>query len=123
MEISSQKFLPVTPGKQSARRTDTSTFRQQENSKAEGNREEKASTPRQEVIPRSPQPELDYRQLVLRSRSQQFNNGQNNAEQVDAYRVGGESHRVQQALGAYRDTQSIQQDEHSELMPRLDNYV
>lgn len=65
-------------------------------------------------------PELDYRQLLQQARQQQAGGQQQKPR--EAYRVGGESYRVQQALGHYRDNANWQ-EEGNELLPRVDDYV
>ena len=121
MEISSNSTPVISQTRQPQGRADEVTqFKQQQaEQKKRENQGELLSTTQPQADESA---QLDYRQLVLQARRQQVGAGQQPPPDTEAYRVGAEPLKVQQALGAYRDN-AESEDGHAELMPRVDGYV
>ena len=120
MQISANKLLPYAPAPQRLERIGAKEEFQREGLKGEG-REESAGQvpPLRESQPPSDEATLDYRQLVLQARYRRAGAEQWGNAEREAHRIGGETHRVQRALGAYRNNTG-EVDEGGELLPRLD---
>ncbi len=123
MEISS-KLLPYQPvPNQTSRPGETVPLKQRSQTEQEKNEATTGSLPPNTT---GGQPahegQLDYRQLIRQARIQQFEGQQEAPSGLEAYRMGTEPLKVQQALGAYRDNATLEAGE-GELMPRLDDYV
>ena len=123
MEISSNRLQPYSPAQQQPGRADGATpFKQppQEGQEKRDTSGELLRTPQQ--AQQANEAQLDYRQLVLQARLQQVEVKHQESSGGEAYRMGVEPMKVQQALGAYRDNAELQETD-AELMPRLDDYV
>ena len=122
MEITSNKLLPHGPAQQPAARPESATPFDRQATEQEKGEESGEYLPSRQGAAQQSEAALDYRQLVLQARFQQAGVQQNESPQREAQRVGVESMKVQQAIGAYRDNAELQ-EEGGELMPRLDSYV
>ena len=121
MEISSNSALVISPSRQPHGRADeAASFKQQQ---AEQQKRESQGELLSTAQPQAEEnAQLDYRQLVLQARRQQVEVSQHSPPENEAYRVGNEPLKVQQALGAYRDNAEME-DGRADLMPRVDGYV
>lgn len=121
MEISSNSSLIISQTRQPQGRADeASSFKQQQAEQQKGGDQDEFLNAAPTRTEESTQ--LDYRQLVLQARRQQVEVNQQSPSDNEAYRLGNEPLKVQQALGAYRDNAEME-DGHAELMPRVDGYV
>ena len=120
MEISSNSSLIISQTRQPQGRADESSFKQQQAEQQKGGNQGELLNAAQPRAEESAQ--LDYRQLVLQARRQQVEVNQQSTSNNEAYRLGSEPLKVQQALGAYRDNAEME-DGRAELMPRVDGYV
>ena len=122
MEISSNSSLIINQARQPRGRADeTASFKQ-----PQAGQERRESPGELLPAPQAQRPEadtqLDYRQLVLQARRQQVVVSQQGTPQMEAYRMGNEPLKVQQALGSYRANAEME-DGSAELMPRIDGYA
>ena len=121
MEISSNNPLIISQTRQPQGRADeAASFKpQQAEQQKQENQGELLSAAQPEEKESA---QFDYRQLVLQARRQQAEGSRQNQSENEAYRVGNEPLKVQQALGAYRDNAEME-DGRAELMPRVDGFA
>lgn len=124
MEISSNRLLPYSPVPQTpGRAAETAPFSQPPQAEQEQGRTAGELLAVPQDTSQGDEAQLDYRQLVMQARVlRQFREAPQEQPGGEAYRMGEEPLKVQQALGAYRETSELQESG-AELMPRLDDYV
>lgn len=123
MEITSNKLLPYGPAQRPAEQPETATpFNRQAAAEQEKSEAGGEYLPSRVDAAEQNEATLDYRQLVLQARYQQAGAQQGESSQREAQRMGAEPLKIQQAIGAYRNTAELQ-EEGGELMPRLDSYI
>lgn len=122
MEISGNNLQPFSPVQQNSARPEAKSAFEQKRAQDQENKETAEYLPRPVTGQAAKTSLLDYGQLLRQARYQQAGMQQNGQDEAEAYRIERESHRVQQALGSYRDNAQLMEG-NSELMPRLDDYV
>lgn len=122
MEISRNNLQPFSPVQQSSARPEAKSAFEQKGAQDQENKETAEYLPRPAAGQEPSASQLDYRQLLRQARYQQAGTQQNSQKEAEAYRIETEPHRVQQALGSYRDNAQLEEGK-GELMPRLDDYV
>lgn len=121
MEIRSSSLPAYPVSRQPRARTEAvaPTNEQQQSQQQEERKEVNADKP---LVRQQESTATDYRQLIRAARTSQGAESSEEEQPHEAYRIGGEPHRVQQALGAYRENEDLH-SEGGDLMPRLDDYV